>query len=73
MYNGNYIEFVYDDGKECLGSDGICPTDGRYGLEKLIEFGRKVLKGRKNIKPSLTGMTIYRRGQAIYSNRWEIV
>jgi hypothetical protein len=71
--NGNRFEFCYDDGNECLGSDGVSPADGRLGLYRLIEEGRKRLKSIKNIKPSLTGLTIYKRGQCIYSNRWEIV
>lgn len=71
--NGDYIQFLWEDGSEVLGSDGYCTYDGRFGLYKLVELGRKVLTRRKNIKKSMSGFTIYKKGRAIYSNRWEIV
>ena len=70
--NGNYIEFLDNNGQEMLGSDGVCPTDGRLGLEKLVEFGRKVMKSRRNVKPHMTGMNIWKKGRCIYSNRFEM-
>lgn len=74
MYmGGNRIEFCWNDGTDILGSDGVCGIDARLGLDRLIEYGRKVLKSRKNVKPSMTGMSIYKKGRCIYSNRWEII
>lgn len=70
--NGNYIEFLDDTGQEMLGSDGVCHTDGRLGLEKLVEFGRKIMKSRRNVKPRMTGMNIWKKGKCIYSNRFEM-
>ena len=71
--NGNYIEFLDNNGREMLGSDGVCSTDGRLGVEKLKEFGRKILKSRKNVKPHMMGMNIWKNGRCIYSNTHEII
>lgn len=68
LFNGNYIQF-YDGIHEQLGSDGVCPLDGRLSVESMMNEAYNKLKSLRNVKPYLNGFDIYKRGRIVYSKR----
>ena len=65
----NYIQFIDDNGRDMIGSDGVSPYDGRLGLFSIVMEACKRYEKLKGIRPYISGYTIFKKGRAIYSDK----
>lgn len=65
----NYIQFIDDDGRDMIASDGCSPYDGRLSLLSIEMEACRRYESLKAIKPHISGYTIFKKGRAIYSDK----
>lgn len=65
----NYIQFIDDNGRDMLASDGFSPYDGRLSLFNIVMEACRRYEKLKNIRPYISGYTIFKKGRAIYSDK----
>ena len=64
----NYIQFIDEEGRDMLGSDGVSPYDGRLSLLSIVMEAYWRYESLKAIRPYISGYTIFKKGRAIYSD-----
>ena len=69
----NYIQFIDDNGRDMLGSDGVSPYDGRLSLLNIVMEACWRYERLKAIRPHISGYTIFKKGKAIYSDKTAFV
>lgn len=65
----NYIQFIDEEGKDMIASDGFSPYDGRLSLLSIVMEACWRYEKLKDIRPHISGYTIYKKGRAIYSDK----
>ncbi len=69
----NYIQFIDNDGKDMLGSDGYHKFDGRLSLLSIVMEACWRYEKLKDIRPHISGYNIYKKEKAIYSDKTAFV
>jgi hypothetical protein len=59
-----FAEFLHDDGTPHVGSDSVCPIDGRFGLPRALETARMYLLSLRYVQPK------YRRFRIVRAHRY---
>ena len=65
----NYIQFIDNDGRDMIASDGYSPYDGRLGLLSIVFEACRRYERLKAIRPHISGYTIFKKGRVIYSDK----
>lgn len=47
------------DGVEVIGSDKVCPVDGRFGLARITSLAREKAKSLVRVRPGINGFKIH--------------
>jgi hypothetical protein len=55
-----YAQYIDKEGKEVLGTDGICPIDGRLSLRNACKVAETQAWKLRHVKPWIAGYKIMR-------------
>ena len=64
----NYIQFIDDDGRDMIASDGVSPYDGRLGLFSIVMEACRRYEKLKGIRPYISGYKIIKNRTIIYTD-----